>query len=174
LFAPGRLDAAERAAKFFNFAFVGELLAFGDLDEFKHFVELVNHLLERLGDLRGVRDGFADGRGFGGPEIGGLGPLTLRWRFRSAFGPAKFRSAATRRFTRRFGSPRWFRRMAGFRDGFGLVGWLRSGFVRGKFSGHFRVRFAKIAGGISFVFRVLGVFRRFGCRRAGFNGFRRG
>ena len=46
LIAARRLDAAEGAAEFLNLTFVGELLAFGDLDEFEHFVELINHLLE--------------------------------------------------------------------------------------------------------------------------------
>jgi hypothetical protein len=135
---------------------------------------MVNHLLERLGNLGGVRDGFADSRGFGGTEIGGLDPLPLLRRFRAAFGPAIFWPAVTRGFARRFGGTRRLRRVGGFRDGFGLVSFLRPGFVRGKFGRHFRVRFAKIAGGISFVFRVLGVFRRFGWRRGGFNGLRRG
>jgi len=57
LFAARRLDAAERAAKFLDLALVGELLALGDFDEFQHFVEMINHLLERLGNLRGVLDG---------------------------------------------------------------------------------------------------------------------
>ena len=153
LLAAGRLDTAERAAKFFDLSFVGELLALGDLDELKHFVELVNHLLERLGNFGGVRDGFADGRGFGGAKIGGLGPLTLRRRFRPAV-------------ARRFGSARWLRRVGSFRGGFGLV--------RGKFGRRFRVRFAKIAGGIGLVFGVFGVLRCFGGRRDGINRFRCG
>ena len=138
---------------------------------------MVNHLLERLGNPGGERDGFADGGRFGGTEIGGLDPLPRLRRFRAAFGPAHLGSAVTRGFAQRFGDTRRLRRMAGFRDGFGRVSFLRPGFVGGKFGGRFRVRFAKIAGGIGFVIRVLGVFRvfrRFGWRRNGFNGCRRG
>lgn len=83
-----RLDAAESAAKFVNLAFVGELLTLGDLDEFEHFVELVNHLLERSGDFGGVRDGLTDGGGFGGAKISGPDPLTRLRRLRAAVGPA--------------------------------------------------------------------------------------
>ena len=41
-----RLDAAQRAAEFFNLAFVGQLLAFGEFHEFEDFVQLVNRVLE--------------------------------------------------------------------------------------------------------------------------------
>ena len=86
--AARRLDAAERAAEFVNLTLVGELLALGDLDEFEHFVKLVNHLLERLGNLGGVRDSLVDSRGFGGTKISGLDPRLLAQRFRAAFGTA--------------------------------------------------------------------------------------
>ena len=174
LFAARRLDATKRAAKLFKLAFVGKLLALGDLDEFQHFVELVNHLFERFGNLRGMGDGLADGRGFGGTEIGGLRPLPLRRWFRATVGSANFGPAVTRGFARRHGSTRRLRRIGGFRDGFGLVSFLRPGFGRGKLGGRFRVRFAKIAGRIGFVFRVLGMFRRFDRWCGGFNHFRRG
>jgi hypothetical protein len=98
LLAAGRLDAAQRAAQFVNLAFVGQLLTFGNLNEFEHFVELVNHLLERRGDFCGVFNGLADGRGFGGAEIGGLDPRLGARRFRAAFGPAFFRATLARRF----------------------------------------------------------------------------
>ena len=64
-----RLDAAKRAAKFFDLAFVGEFLAFGDFHEFEHFIEMIRHLFEGIGNFRGVFHGLADGRGVGGPEI---------------------------------------------------------------------------------------------------------
>jgi hypothetical protein len=72
----GRLDATERAAELVNLTFVGELLAFGEFDEFQNLVQLIRHLLERLGNLRGEFDGLADGGNVGGAEIGGL---DVRW-----------------------------------------------------------------------------------------------
>jgi hypothetical protein len=117
LLAAGRLDAAQRAAQFVNLAFVGQLLTLGDLNEFEHFVELVNHPLERRGDFRGVFNGLADGRGFGGAEIGGLDPRLGPQRFRAAFGPAFFRAT----LARRFGSVIRFRRRVSFRSGFDRV-----------------------------------------------------
>jgi len=162
-----RLDAAERAAEFVKLALVGELLTLGDLDEFEHFVELVNHLLERLGNFRGVRDGLADGRGFGGAKIGGLGPLTLARRFRAAFRPA-----VTGKFALRPARRPGFRRGEIFSGRFRHRFFHRFGFVRGKVGGRFRVWLAEIAGGIGLVMiRVLGGFRR---RRVWFNCFRGG
>ena len=166
-FAARRLDAAERAAKFVNLALVGELLALGDLDEFQHFIELVNHLLERLGNLGGVRDGLADGRDFGGAEISGLDPRFRAHRFRAAVRPA-FAGKFTLRLALRPG----FRRGEIFSGRFHHRLFPRLGFVRGKVGGRFRVRLAEIAGGIGLVmFRVLGSFRR---RRICFKYFRRG
>lgn len=42
-----RLDATERAAKFFNLALISELLALGDFDQFENFIQLINHVLQR-------------------------------------------------------------------------------------------------------------------------------
>jgi hypothetical protein len=56
-----RLDAAEGAAKLVNLPLVGQFLALGQLDQFENFVQLINGVLERLGDFRGMRDGLADG-----------------------------------------------------------------------------------------------------------------
>jgi hypothetical protein len=56
-----RLDSAERTAKFFNLALVGKLLALGDFNQFKNFIELVNHVLERFRNFRGMGHGLADG-----------------------------------------------------------------------------------------------------------------
>jgi hypothetical protein len=117
LLAAGRLDATQRAAQFVNLAFVGQLLAFGNLNEFEHFVELVNHPLERRGDFRGVFNGLTNGRGFSGAEIGGLDPRLGARRFRAAFGPAFFRAT----LARRFGSVIRFRRNVRFRSGFDRV-----------------------------------------------------
>ena len=166
-FAARRLDAAERAAQLVNLALVGELLALGDLDEFQHFVELVNHLLERLGNLGGVRDGLADGRGFGGAEIGGFDPRLGAQRFRAAVRPA-FAGKFALRFAWRPG----FRRGKIFGGRFRHRRFRRIGFMRGKISGRLRVRLAEIAGGIGLVmFRVFGGFRWW---RVWFNRFRRG
>jgi hypothetical protein len=75
-----RLDAAERAAEFVQLAFISELLALGDFDEFQNFIHLVVQFLQRIGDERGVRNGLVNGGGFGGAKIGGLDPLALRRR----------------------------------------------------------------------------------------------
>lgn len=82
-----RLDAAERAAEFVNLAFVGELLPLGDLDQFQHFVEMINHLLEAVGNFRGVLDRLADGRGIGGSEIRKTRPRRSGFRCRRTFNP---------------------------------------------------------------------------------------
>ena len=162
-FAARRLNAAERAAKLINLALVGELLALGDLNEFENLIELVNHLLERLGNLRGMGDGFADGRGFGGTEIGGLDPRLRAHRFRAAF-----RTPLAGKFALRFG----LRCRRNFSGGFRHRLFHRLGFVRGKIGGRFDVRFAKIAGGIGLVMiRMFGSFTR---RCRWFNRFRCG
>jgi hypothetical protein len=159
-----RLDAAERAAEFVNLALIRELLAFGDFDEFKHLVKLVNHLLERPGDLRGVGDGLADGRGFGGAEISGPDPWFRTRRLALRFGAALFRAAVALFHAQRF-------RPCCGRGFFGVFGVScgRLGFMRGKFGGRFRVRLAKTAG-LGLVFRFVRL-QRHGGRGGGFNGF---
>jgi hypothetical protein len=102
----GRLNATERAAELVNLTFVGELLAFGEFDEFQNLVQLIRHLLERLGNLRGEFDGLADGGNVGGPEIGGL---DVSWSWIRA---ARFLHARRRRRTGRKLSG--FARPAGF------------------------------------------------------------
>jgi hypothetical protein len=101
----GRLNATERAAELVNLTFVGELLAFGEFDEFQNFVQLIRHLLERLGNLRGEFDGLADGGNVGGAEIGGLG---VRWSWIRA---TRFLNAWRRRTGRNWSG---FARLAGF------------------------------------------------------------
>jgi len=118
--APRRLDAAERAAEFVNFALIGELLAFGDFDEFEHFVKLVDHLLERLGDFRGVGDGLADGGSFRRTKIGRLDPRLRTQRFRAALGPL-FTLKFTLRLAGRWGGADRFRRRRSFFCGRNLV-----------------------------------------------------
>jgi hypothetical protein len=150
-FAARRLDAAKCAAQFINFALVGELLPLGNLDEFQNFVELVNHVLERLGDFRGVRDGLADGGSFGGTKISGLDPRLRTQRFGAAFG-----ATIALWFARKITLRPSFRRARNFSGRFRHRRFRRIGFVRGKISGRFRVRFAKITGGIALV--MFGVF----------------
>ncbi|MEI8289484.1 MAG: hypothetical protein WCH99_08410 [Verrucomicrobiota bacterium] len=164
-FAARRLNAAKRAAQFLDFTLVGELLALGDFDKFEHFVELVNHLLERFGNLRGMSDGFADGGSLGGTEIGGLNPLTLARRFRATFRTPNFRPTVRPRLARWFGDAQRLRHFASFRNGFGLKSFIRTGFVRGEFRGRFRMRFTKVTGGIGFSFRLFGGFSGFRGRR---------
>lgn len=163
--AARRLDAAECAPKFVNLAFVGELLALDDFDEFEHFIELVNHLFERLGNFGGVRDGLTDGGGFSRAEISGLDPrLRAQW-FGTAFG-----TTLTRQFALRRGKI--------FSGGLRGQRLNRIGFVGSKISERFCVRLAKIAGRIGLGFDVFGrrsdwfgYFRRrrnfFGTERAG-------
>ena len=187
-----RLDAAEGAAEFIQFAFVGELLALGNFDEFQNFIHLVVQLLQCVGDESGVRDGLVNRRGFGGAKIGGLDPLALRGRHRGARRRRTLLAGFTlvTRFTRLAGFP-WFplfalgkftraqrrgARLGNFRrgrilgGGFGnrLVGW-----VRGKIRRHFGVRRAEATGVLGFFgFRLIvrfgglgrfgGIFRRVG------------
>jgi hypothetical protein len=158
-----RLDAAERAAQLLDLTLVGELLALGDLDEFKHLVKLVNHLLERFGNLGGVRDGLVDGRGFGGTKIGGFDPRLGPRRFRAAFLPL----VAGRKFAglrgRRANSGRFGRGFFGRHRLFNCGGFRR--FLEMLFG----MRLAEIAGGVAFRFRAVGVdggfIRRFRFRR---------
>jgi hypothetical protein len=69
-----RLDTAERSAKFVNFPFVGQFLAFGQLDQFKNFVQLVNRVLERFRNFRGMSHSLADGRRLRRAKIRWLDP----------------------------------------------------------------------------------------------------
>jgi hypothetical protein len=176
LLAPRRLDAAESAAEFFNLALVGELLALGDFDEFEHFVEVVNHLLERLGNFSREFNGLADGGGLGGAKIGGFDPRLGPLRFRAAFGPAFARFVALRLLARRFGGTGWlrFRRRSNFCGGFRCRRFRRLGFMRGKFGGHVGMRLSEAAGGFGFVFCVLVMFPGLGGGGGRLDGFRRG
>jgi hypothetical protein len=158
-----RLDAPERAAKLVNLTLVSDFLALGQFDQFEDFIQLVNRVLERLGNFSGVRDGLADGRSFSGMKIGGLDPRLGARRFRAAFGPA----VARMKFTRLRG-----RRTDGFR-------FVRSFSERWRFLQRhslglfFGMRFAEIAGGVGLVFRSFGLFdvnsRFFGRVRRGWN-----
>jgi len=62
------MNSAQRAPQRFNFAFVGELLAFGNFDEFEHLLHLIERLFEQFDNLRHFInrpvDGGGSGRGF--------------------------------------------------------------------------------------------------------------
>jgi hypothetical protein len=150
-----RLDAAERAAEFVNFALVGNFLALGQLDEFENFIQLVNRVLQRFGNFGGVRDGLADGGNVGGAKISGFDPRLRARRLRAAFGTL----VALRKFARARG-----RRTDGFRFGRGFSG-RRHFFRRRGFGMFFGMRFTEVAGRVGFVLRNFGVnggfFRRF-------------
>ena len=129
-FATRRLDATQGAAKLFNLALVRQLLTLSHLYQFQNLVQLINHVLQRLGNFRGVRNGLMDGGGFSRPEISRLDPgfgalrlgaLRLRTalRIRAALGlNPGFRSSG-------LGS----RLGCGFRLGFGVRRIHRAGFV---------------------------------------------
>ena len=142
-------------------------MAFGDLDEFEHFVELINHLLERLGNFRGVRNGLTDSGSFRRTKISGLDPRLRTQRFGTAFG-----ATIALRFAGEITLRPSFRRARNFCDGFCLRRFRRISLVRSKIGGCFRVRFAEITGSIALV--MFGVFNVFGSGRVGFERFRRG
>jgi hypothetical protein len=56
-----RLKLAQRTQQRFDFAFVGEFLAFGQLDQLQNFLHLLERLLQRFDDLHHFVDGLADG-----------------------------------------------------------------------------------------------------------------
>jgi hypothetical protein len=168
LFATRRLDAAERAAKFFNLPFVGQLLAFGDFDEFQNFVEMINHLLERLGNFRGVFHGLGDSRGFGRTKISGLHPRLGALRLGATLLTAVIGTTIAKLFARRLGRARRF--------GFVMLDvFVMFRFVRSKICRCFGMRNAETTGGIGLMLRMIdmvamiGGFNRW-CGR--FHGFR--
>jgi hypothetical protein len=161
------LNAAERAAKFINLALVSQFLALGQLDQFKNFVQLINGVLERLGNFRGVGHSLTDGRGFRRTKIGRLDPglrlraaifgasrtfrLTLVFRLALAFWLTfRFRLALALAF--RFRSRGNFRNAfsGGFSNRPGVR--MRKFLWRHSLDRFFKMRFAEIAGGIAFGF----------------------
>jgi hypothetical protein len=60
-FASWLLDFAQRLAQRLDFAFVSEFLAFGQFDEFEHFLHLVECLFQRLNNLCHFFNRLADG-----------------------------------------------------------------------------------------------------------------
>lgn len=172
LLATRRLDAAQRPAQFVNLPFVSQFLAFGDFDEFQHFVEMINHLLERRGHFRGVFDGLTDGRSFSGAKIGRLDPRFGALRLRAAFGAAFFRAAIARLLAWGcFRSLGWFRRSVRFCYRFGIVSFNGFRFMGGKISRRFGMGFAEITGRIGFMLGVVGMIHRLGWSSVWLNRF---
>jgi len=149
-----RLDAAERPAEFVNLAFVREFLTLGYFNQFEHFVNVIHHLLERVGNFRGVLDGLTDGRSLGGFKIGVTRARRSRFRCRRALNPlTAFRPVGTlgpvrpirpfwpllhealRRWSHRFGafafSRQWRLLQNGRFTGCFSLGRFRRDFVRG-------------------------------------------
>lgn len=161
------MDAAKRPAQFFDLPLIGELLAVGDFDEFKHFIQLVNQPFECIRNVRGVLDGLADGGGFGRTKIGGFDPRLWARRFSAA----RFRrpwtlghfARAQRLFARTFGSlgafsfrsERVFGGVIRF-NSFRQIGRIHFCGMRSEFRRLFRVRSAKAA----FIFRLGFLMRR--------------
>ena len=168
------LDAAQRAAEFINLAFIGQLLALGEFDEFEDFIQLVNGVLERFGDLSGVQDGLMDGGNIGGTKISGFDPGLGTGGFRAAvigailtflafrpvrsllpFGPLRaFGAFRPFLWTQGRGALLMFLVLRPFRMFLRL---LRLGVaVRFGCAGFFGVRLAKTAGGINLGFGFCG------------------
>jgi len=182
------LDAAQSTAQFFEFPLIHYFLAFGDFDEFEHFVELINHVLQRNGDFRGVFHSLRDGRTFGGAKISRLHPRLRRLAFRLGRTLLPFLTLVlTLWATRLLLAVRlttltlfWSNRRFRFGRGFGLrftFGRVSFGVMRGEISGLLRMWFAKTARGVGFRFAVffgaMVFFRCFGCAGI-FVGFGRG
>ena len=160
------LDAAQSAAQFFQFAFVHHFLTLGDFDEFEHFVELINHVLQRNGNFRGVFYGLCDGRTFRRTEISWLHPRLRRLAFRlgQTFLPflTLVRALVLAILTTLLLPVRlpplalfWANRSFLLRRGFGLrfnFGRVSIGVVRRKVIRFFRVGFAKSTRVVGFRF----------------------
>jgi len=189
LLMPWWLDATECAAQFVNLAFVRQFLPFGEFDQLKNFVQLIQRMPEVFGDFRGMRHRLADGRDIGGTKICRLGPLPLLgaallvpllvlmlWRALLAFlAFLPLRSFGTLMALRT--AFRLRRRLAfgnRFRHSFTRRGGRRNIFRRHGIGigGFLGMRFAKITGGIRLGFSR--VFHAcFGRRRLGAFLFRR-
>ena len=155
-----RLDAAERAAQLLYLAFVGELLALGNLDELENLVHLVVQFFQRRGDEHGVLDGLTDGRGRCRPKVCWLDPLFLARRLGLTF--TVLRTLLAARFARHFTLTWRFRcgsrygfsdRSFDWRLGFVSLGRWRD-FMRTEAFRSFGMRFAEPAFGLGFMFGV--------------------
>ena len=155
-----RLDAAQGAAKFLNLALIGELLPLGDFHQFENFVQLVNRVFQRFGNLGGVSHRLADGRNFGRSKIRGFDPRPgLR---ATIFGLGRpFRAPLPLSLPFRLRSRGWGKFRCNFRRGFQWR--LTHGFLVGisvRMENLFRcrlrrflgMRLAKVAGGVGFGF----------------------
>jgi hypothetical protein len=183
LLAARRLDAAQGTAQFFQLPFIHDFLPFGHFDEFKHFVELINHVLERNRNFCGMLDGLCNCGTFCGTKISGLYPrfwrgralklLALRSLFLT-FGAALLRTLNGAAFARLRSEWWWL----GNRPNLGLAfGSVAVGVMRRKIIRFLCVWFAKTTCRVRLVLpslfgrgRLLGGFRRVGI----FFGFGRG
>jgi len=71
---PRRLDAPERPAQIIEFPFIGQFLAFGNLDQFQNFVNPVNQLAQAFGNFGGMRHRLVNRGGIGRAKISGFDP----------------------------------------------------------------------------------------------------
>ena len=55
------LQLAQHPAERINLVFVGELLPFGEFDQFQNILHLIERLLQRFDNLRHFADSLADG-----------------------------------------------------------------------------------------------------------------
>ena len=177
-----RLNPAQSAAQFVQFALIRQLLPFGDFDQFQHFIHLVVQFVERFGNERGVFHRLSNGCGCGGTKICRLYPLPLvdgnprRWLRGTLFvaGFATLLAAfLAARFTPWLGRGRAGRFHNGFNRRFRIVRRLGLGgvFVGVKTFRSFRMRLAKSAGAIRFRFVMLFRRRGAGCRFSRFRLF---
>lgn len=62
-FAGTIIQLAQRAAQRFDLSFVGQFLAFGQLDQFQNFFHLIHRVLQRLDDFHHLVNRLMDGGG---------------------------------------------------------------------------------------------------------------
>lgn len=93
LFAGTIVQLSQGAAKRFDFALVGELLAFCEFNELQNFFHLVNGAFERFDDLHHLVDRLADGgaavSGFSVALTDALGQTLDAFQKRSGLGRAR-------------------------------------------------------------------------------------
>jgi hypothetical protein len=122
------LKLTQGAAERFNFAFIGQLLAFRQFDQFQHFIHLVEGLTQSFHHFGDFLNGLADGGSRCGPE-------RLGWRHqgrrtgRDENGPGPGFTPHDRRGLRHWFGHRFDRRCGGLNLVGGLGGFktLRGG-----------------------------------------------
>src|ERR1700744_475874 len=78
------LNTTQGPAQIIQFTLVGEFLAFGHFHQFQNFVDAVDHVAQRFGNLRGMRHGLMNGGSIRRAEIRRLDPLLGARRFLTA------------------------------------------------------------------------------------------